>query len=133
MASQPRPSAEDIRTVTVQCTPDSPADIGSRVPNAHMRHILALKHVLISGAYTSGIVVNTWDSWGTSSMVGGMSNHPVDVSVLSSGDPVHQWPTGPRPDMPIAHVKMSGICKIQTSGAVINTTMVYFDKPGGII
>lgn len=131
MSSKPKPGIEDIRVVSVQCTPATPADVGSRVPDGHMRHILALKHSLVSGAYTSGVRVNVWDSWGTSAMAGGISNNPIDVAVLSSGDPESIWPNGPRPDLPVGHVKTSGICRVQTSGGVINTTMIYFDKPGG--
>lgn len=130
MSSNPNPGVEDIRTVTIECPSGVPTDLGSRVADGHMRHIIALKHSLVSGAGSSGIQVGVYDTWGTSAMPGGISNNPVDYQMLVSGQTV-QWPTGPRPDMPIGHVKSSGIAGVMSSGGIVFTTMVYFDKPGG--
>lgn len=123
---------EDIRVAVGEfgiLTSNSP-NLGPYVPKSHMRHIFALKYDAISGAPsgTSGVGVSVYDQWGT-------SNSPIDnqsfVS-LSGSQPLNiTWPSSPRPDFPIGHVKESGVCAVFTSGIGFTVTMVYTDRPGG--
>lgn len=121
----------DIRTVQIDGTPTA-QDLGKHVPKNHMRHILALKYCLLSGASMSNVNVNIYDKWGTSNAIID-KNTFVCMSGTGRGTnvPPIQWPYGPKSDFAVGHVKESGVASIQTSGGNVNTVMVYVDLPDG--
>jgi hypothetical protein len=132
---------EDIRVTNADVFAGTSVQLGPFVAKAHMRNVLALQYQIISGGAQSGLSVNVYDNWGTSNnlidkfVIGAinMSGNTSGLPIMSQvSDNRKQWPTSPRPDFPIGHVKESGVASIQASGAAFTVTMVYTDRPGGV-
>jgi len=124
---------QDIRTAIADfgiLTSNAP-QLGPYVPKNHMRHILAVRFDTISGkpTGTSGASVAIYDTWGT-------SNNRIHgenfVTVSGNAPDWVSWPQSPRPDLPIGHVKESGVATVYTSGMGFTVTMIYTDRPGGV-
>lgn len=137
---------EDIRVANTDVYPGAAVNLGPFTAKAYMRNVLALQYQLISGGMQSGISANVYDVWGTSNnLIDKFIIPPTNVSgnIVSLSGTVgnfmtlvnngrKQWPVSPRPDLPIGHVKESGIAQVQASGAGFAVTIVYTDRPGGV-
>lgn len=111
---------------------NSPPNLGPFVAKGHIRHIFGIKYQTMSGfpsGTSNSFAACVYDTWGT-------SNTLVDkcvVKSISGNPPEHivTWPSSPRPDMSIGHIKESGVAQVYVSGIGFNVTMIYADRPGG--